>query len=210
MANIIRGIGENLGRIVRYILPGLLVVAAAVAHPSWFDQLDISDSSHLIVLTVVAIVVGNTWYAFHRYCLHQVVDFLMYDFGSRGPAARRRLRGLLDYVPDLARHVVLSFRLDPAQPLRVHVALRASEMHLMYVASEAALLFSYWHESGSFFSRYSTAIRIAAVAFLPLILVQNIIIRRIDWLSTQGSRWVYPRIRLWRHTTHHTKKSRPT
>lgn len=211
MADIIQGIGENLGRIVRYILPGLFVVAAAAAaHPSWFGWLDISDGSHLIVLTVIAIVVGNTWYAFHRYCLHQIVDFLMYALGSKGPAARKPLRGLLDYFPDLAKHVVFSFRRDPAQPLRAHVALRASQMHLMYIASEAALLFSCWHENGSFFSRYSSAIQTAAAIFLPLVLVQNLIIRRIDWLSVQRIHWVHRRIGLWRETTYRTKKSPPT
>ncbi len=82
MADISKELLKNISRVFRYVLPGVLVVAAAhESHPSWFCWLELDKVSHLAAIMVVAIVAGNTWFAFHRFGIQQIVDMLSYCAG---------------------------------------------------------------------------------------------------------------------------------
>jgi hypothetical protein len=186
MANWAREIGENIGRIVRYILPGVVILSGAwAAHPSWFAEVRLDEPWHLITLAVIAIVAGNTWYAFHRYGFHQIIDFVFYALRREGPVPSKKITGFPD---DLPRYVVRSFGKSDA--LRQHVALRASSMHLMYIASEVSILFNINAESGSLFERHGRFMLIAGIIGLILTLWQNLITRRIDYQSINAGRAV--------------------
>jgi hypothetical protein len=186
MSEVVQDISKNFARILRYIFPGLFVLGVVcLAFPSWFKWLNLSNGFHFLSLLTIAVVVGNTWYAFHRYGLHQVIDYLMYAAGTKGPSGSKGNRGLSRYISDLSEHVVLSFKKGPEQPIREHVTLRASQMHLMYIASESLLIFSLSNESGSFFDQNSLAITIIALVLFIFTVLQNFITRRIDWLSIQ-------------------------
>jgi hypothetical protein len=110
----------------------------------------------------------------------------MYLIGSKGPSGRKGRRGICSYITDVSEYIVLSFRTDPELPIREHVALRASQMHLMYIAAEALFTFSFLHEPESFFSQYQTLVLFIAGAFFVTALGQNFITRQIDWLSIQS------------------------
>ncbi|MCJ7434633.1 MAG: hypothetical protein MUO77_14195, partial [Anaerolineales bacterium] len=127
MSQVIQDISKNIGRILRYVFPGLFILGAAgIAYPCWFMWLNLSDGYHLLFLLVIAMLVGNTWYAFHRYGIHQVVDYIMFAAGSKGPSGKKGHRGLQSYISELSEHVVLSFHTNPEQSIREHISLRAS------------------------------------------------------------------------------------
>jgi hypothetical protein len=213
MSQTINALSENLGRIVRNILPGFLILGgASAAHPSWFHQVDFGSTSHLLALAGIAIVAGNTWLVFHRYGLHQLIDILFFVDGKKGPInnraskkgstegsakqktiSKRRSVAIRPfssyelYVDVLAKYVVDNLRtVKSDDPVRKHVDLRAANMHLMYIACEVSLLFSFYHESASFFAENAVLMRCVGLIGLFLTILQNWITRRIDWYS------VYP------------------
>jgi hypothetical protein len=187
MSDLIEDISKNLGRIMRYIFPGLFILgASSLAYPSWFKMLDVSKNFYFLFLLTAAIVIGNTWYAFHRYGIHQFIDYIMFAIGLEGPVGKKGHRGFSSYISVLSEHVVLSFVTGTKQPIREHVILRASQMHLMYITSESLLLFSWFNECGSFFAQNQLEIRIVAIVLSLFTVIQNIITRRIDWLSIQN------------------------
>lgn len=78
-------IGDQLGRIFRHMLPGLTVLlAAAASHPSWLKPVYFASSWHLTIFAAIAVLVGNTWYVFHRYSWHQLCDYGIYFWKKRG------------------------------------------------------------------------------------------------------------------------------
>jgi hypothetical protein len=83
----VQSISNNLGAVFRHLLPGILIIGAAnVAHPSWFCGVDVSSWQHILVIAVVALALGNIWFAINRYGVHQLVDYFMYVFKWKGPA----------------------------------------------------------------------------------------------------------------------------
>ena len=77
--NLIKQVGDELGRIFRHMMPGVsALLAARLSHPTWFQSIDYGNNWHLLVLAVIATLAGNTLYVFHRYSLHQLLDWLLY------------------------------------------------------------------------------------------------------------------------------------
>jgi len=191
LVDTIRHLGENIGRIFRYILPGVVILGGSYgAYPSLFPSIDFDKFNlwHLFALGAITIVAGNTWYAFHRYGIHQTVDMIFYAVGQPGPSAREPgLKAISSYADDLARYVVNSFKISPDKALRQHVALRASAMHLMYISSEVSLIFALLNEPNSFFNRNSRLMIILGLIGLVVTIWQNFITRRVDWYSIEGT-----------------------
>jgi hypothetical protein len=187
MSNILHQIGENLARVFRYILPGILILGGAqAAHPGWLAWARLDQPWHILALAVTALVAGNTWLAFHRYGVHQFVDMIFYCSGMDGPSARKAgPRAVVTYTDDLAHFVVRAFKVPPDSALRQHVVLRASAMHLMFIASEVAIVFSFFSAPGSYFERHTWPLRLLGLAGLLITLWQNTITRRIDWYSVE-------------------------
>ena len=184
MSDIAKEILKNLSEVFRYVLPGVLVLAGAhEAYPSWFLWLQLEKVSHLVVIAVVAIVAGNTWYVFHRFAVLQIIDLACYWVGLRGPAADRPTwRAWRNYLDDLGRYVARSFSQPPERDaLRGHVALRASSVVLMYIAAEVLIVFRIRPEAGTLYDRHGREfLVIGGVAFLFAVW-QSIVTRRIDW-----------------------------
>ena len=179
---------ENTGKVFRHVLPGVVIlVGARAGHPGWFYWANLGNVSHLAALAALAIVVGNTWYVFHRYLVHQLVDMVFYAWGHRGPGARSPgLRACLRYWDDLPRFVVKAFKSEAGIDLRKHVELRASSMHLMFMASEVCFLFSFLPEPLSPVGKHYLAVRIFGAVGFILTLWQNALTRRIDWYRVEG------------------------
>lgn len=77
---------QHLESVFRHVLPGVLVVGAArVAHPSWFNSVRSNSWQDLAVLAVVAVAIGNTWFALNRYGPHQLVDYILYHCRPNWP-----------------------------------------------------------------------------------------------------------------------------
>lgn len=180
MAETIKEIADQLSGIFRHMLPGLLVVGAArVAHPSWFAALDLSKAWHIAVLSAIAVAAGNVWYVFHRYTIHQFIDWVIYWF------QKRRVCGYLEWLSDI---IDRSFKFgDTAPKLRDHLRFRSSQVILMFIVSEILFVLAFWHESGSFFESHHRAILLTSIIMFVLAIVQYYISHTLDMQAVE--RW---------------------
>jgi hypothetical protein len=188
-SDLVKSIADNLGQVFRYILPGITIVgAAAAAHPVWFRTVEFGNPWHLLGLGAVALAAGNTWYALHRYGIHQVIDMILYACGVPGPAdSKPGLPAVARFIDGLARHVVKAYEHASRQALRQHVALRAASMHLLYITAEASIFFSVFADDSSFFGQHRQGMFWAGLVVFTVATWQNLITRRIDYYSVEQS-----------------------
>jgi hypothetical protein len=175
---VIADIAENLGGVFRHLLPGVLIVgAAALTHPSWFQGVDFNSWPTILTIAAISIAAGNAWFSANRYALHQLVDYIAYLFRLEGPARH----GLSRYADDLALYVREAL-VDTEVPARArqHIAFRASSVLLIYTIAELLLLAAIWSEPGSPTYGYSTALAISSVIAFLFGIWQNLLTRRID------------------------------
>jgi hypothetical protein len=176
---IVASVRESLSTVFRHILPGVLIIAVStLSIPYWLKYIDVTNTIAVIVLAVIAMVIGNVWYVFHRYFILQSVDYLFYIAGAKGQPSRR---GKSDYRGDLARHVSKFFDTLPEQSaMGRHIRDRFSSFNFMYIVSEAFIIFALIADDFSFLSEH----KIMAVlgGFLGFIAAtwQYSIVRLID------------------------------
>ena len=186
----LRDIGENLGSIFRFLLPGVLIIGATyVAYPTKISWPKLTGPWELVAVGVVALAVGNTWFVFNRYGVHQSIDWLLYRLGSDGPSKQNAmLAGSNNYIDALGRYIRDSSLIsDKMKALKHHVSFRASSVLLMYTVGELAIVFSFMNEgSGNFFYDNAWLIRIFGLMAFIVGIWQHVITRRIDWYT------VYP------------------
>jgi hypothetical protein len=178
--SIVADISQHLGGVFRHMLPGILVIAgAAVAHPSWFRSIDFSSWQHLLALSVVAIGIGNTWFAFNRYGLYQLTDYILYRMRSLGPVPTGEVPSYLD---DLGRFAFRSLHTPAtASRARQHLAFRASTILLIFTVGEMAIVFGGWHGRDSVLTGSGIWLIAAGLIALGLGIWQEAITRRIDY-----------------------------
>ena len=180
-SGLLSDITHHLGEIIRYTLPGVLVIGGArLAYPEAFCAVDVQSSQHLIILAVVTVTVGNALVALNRYGVHQVVDWVCYLLKIEGPIPKA---GRAHYHNGLGHHVLDSFlpaaQLDPAQR---YVSFRASTAFLLLTLGEILLTFSCHHSKYSVLNAHVKALKIIGFAALAAYLWQSIIARKIDYL----------------------------
>ncbi len=190
ISGILRDVGENLGSIFRFLLPGVLIIGATyTAYPTRISWPKLTGPWELLGVGIVALAVGNTWFVFNRYGIHQSIDWFLYRLGSDGPAKQNAmLTGSHNYIDALGRFVRDSSLIsDEMKALRHHVGFRASSVLLMYTVGELAIVFSLLNEGpGNFLYDNAWPIRIGGLIALSVGFWQNVITRRIDWYT------VYP------------------
>lgn len=169
-SNVPEQISTQLGKIFRHMLPGLAVLCAAGAsHPSWFRCRFSAAPWNLAVFATIALLAGNIWYVFHRYSIHQLIDWWMH----------RKTEG--GYVAWLAGHIYRSHRFGKDDKrVHEHIALRSAQVIFIFVVSEIALAFSYNPEYGTFFEKYPWQIIGGALFGLTVGLVQYVISNKVD------------------------------
>jgi hypothetical protein len=170
----------HLGGIFRHMLPGVLVLGGArIAYPSWFAGVDIGSWEHLLVFGVISLAVGNTWFAFNRYGIHQFVDYILYFMKTNGPARGETPWSFLD---DLGQFTSKSLHTgDASARARQHVAFRASTVLLALTVGELLFVFAFCHEPTSLFSGYKHWMIAASIPPLAVGIWQMAITRRIDY-----------------------------
>jgi hypothetical protein len=176
---IVAQITDNLGAVFRHLLPGVLIIGVArITHPSWFRHFDRSSWPYLAVMGVIAIAVGNAWFAINRYVLHQLVDYVCWRRNQAGPVRSGNSR----YADDLAKYVREAVSVDVPQRARQHIAFRASSVLLIYTLSELSFLAAFWSETSAITSGIVARIfwGLIGVGLFIAGLWQNIITRRID------------------------------
>lgn len=185
-------ISEHLGAIFRHMLPGVILVGgAALAYPDMLGNFKNASWQYLLVLAVITVAAGNTWFALNRYGPHQLLDYALYLCKVRDPARASRY----SYLDDLGLFVHRSLHADDPKGIQ-HVRFRASAMLLLWTVGEAAWLFSYIHSDKSLLVGHEVALRWSgAIAFL-IGTWQMIITRRIDCFivskgaaASSGKQW---------------------
>lgn len=186
-SGVLSEISQHLEGIFRHMLPGALVTGAArLAQPTWFAWVDLKCWQHLLLLSVIAIVAGNAWFALNRYGLHQFVDYLFYLLGFNGPA--RPSRQWSHFLDDLGKYTCRSLHTTKAEPRAIkHVAFRASAVLLILTIGELAVLLGFWHDnnpSGSaktFLDNHRIVFIIGGLITFVFGIWQEGITRRIDY-----------------------------
>lgn len=174
---VLADIGDNLGAIFRHLLPGVLAIGVArVTHPSWFVNVQPQWPS-LVVIGVIAIAVGNAWFAINRYGVHQIVDFACWLVRSQGPARESGV-GYLDSLAEYVKGALSNS--DVPSRARQHIAFRASSVLLMYTLSELSFLAALWSEPCAITAGFVPELFFSSALLFVLAIWQNIITRRID------------------------------
>jgi hypothetical protein len=173
MADTIKVVFDQLSRIFRHLLPGALVIGlASIAHPKWFDYINFSNSWHMTILALIAIVVGNLWYVLHRYTIHQLIDYLLYV---------KRNSKIKGYITWLSAYLDKSFKFAKGNPeLKNHLHFRSAQIILLFIFCESLILFSFWNDECTFFDKHSTLIIWISLVLLFASVLQYIISNTLD------------------------------
>jgi hypothetical protein len=185
-------IAKHLASIFRHLLPGVLVVGAVgFAFPEQFVRVRLGDTHHQILLAVIALTIGNVWFALNRYFFHQLIDYTFYRCGFNGPA---HVAGEpIDFIEDVAKYTRDSLlspekgEHDQYMHVKQHVKFRASTVLLIFTLGELMILVGSIHSYKSpLFSAptYAKVLLILGGVFMIIVgIVQMAITRRIDFYS---------------------------
>lgn len=166
----IKQIGDQLSRVFRHLLPGLVVVGAfSIGHPHFFQGFRI-EPWPIAFLAGISLTVGNVWYVLHRYLVHQLIDCMVYR-------CRNKKKFMFDeYCVWLRQFVHDSFTCGPqAERLQTHLHFRSAQIILLFIVSEVTALLSFWSERGTFFYTYDLECFVAAGAIFIFAFVQYVI-----------------------------------
>ncbi len=181
MGNTIRVISDQLARIFRHIIPGILVVGAArIAHPYWFRDLSVDSWPPLLMLAAIAIAVGNVWYVLHRYTVHQLIDLGIF-LCCKKKCKNLNKRICCDYTEYIQVSIENAVKAKEKAPeLRNHFDLRSSQIILMFITAEILLVFSWRPEPCTLFEQYLCLIRTCGIIIFILALWQYIMCNTMD------------------------------
>ena len=170
---------ESVSTVFRHILPGILILmVCTLAKPAWFPPFDLQDSSSLLILGAIAMVIGNAWYVFHRYCVLQIVDWLAYYGRFQGQPVRGKEN---QYRVDLAKHVGRYFSsLPKMSPMGKHIRDRFSSFNFMFMISEVFLFFTVIADPATFLYTHRPQAYIFGALGLVSAFWQYLLVRVID------------------------------
>ncbi len=200
---------DSLSEIFRYLIPGIMIIGGAyLSHPRCFKHIDWEKQQSVIILALIAIVAGSIWFVFHRYVVQQAVDFYFYlknvPGGPRIGEKQNSLQGARAsdsmaencfslYAGAIADHVFLYYKFAKYYPkLGDHIRFRGSSVVLMYITSEAMIIFGIAPSHHSFLRPQFClpcnpwAEALGLVGFYASI-CQNKIVRRIEGKVTPPS-----------------------
>ena len=191
LTDVVKSISNNLASIFRHLLPGVLILSAAVAAfgPDNFKDtgidVDITNGAWLIVLGVLATVIGNVWFVVHRYLVQQIVDWFFWLCKAQGGPKRGESKygkGIATYVWDFFSSA------NVPEDVRKHVRFRTSSVILMYITAEVAFLAALLAEEGSILAPQRSWILRAAVVIFIAAIWQNYLIRQIEGSVAIGTK----------------------
>jgi hypothetical protein len=172
MGDAVKQISDALERIFRHLLPGIcLVIAVRLSRPSWLRCVDYSQSQQLLLLGIIAVCAGNIWYIFHRYSVHQLIDWVMYLISTKPHWG---------YHKWLIGHISGSFRGLECKP----VEMRAAQVIFMCIVCEIAIISARYHEQYSWFGQIGHHNRliviVVALIFLGFAIWQHYVLFNVD------------------------------
>src|SRR5713101_5727342 len=89
---------EHLDALFRYVLSGFVVLGVAYsAHPSWFGWYRPAETSSLLQLAALSVIVGPLAYCLHRFSIHQLLDYICWKWlNNIGVKYRAALKAALE------------------------------------------------------------------------------------------------------------------
>lgn len=183
IGDLVKSVGDTLGTIFRHLLPGALALYAfAVAKPTWFSKVIITESQWLIILGILALVIGNAWFIIHRYCIQQVIDMAFWALKAKGGPQRGT-----PYHESVADHVWKFFSTENIpDELRRHIRFRTSSVVLMYIVAEVAITVGLIAEKQSPISTMEWWILASGILLFIFSIWQNYLTRRIEGRLAEG------------------------
>ena len=178
--DIIAAARESVSTVFRHILPGIIIImVGGVSKPSLLPTgFNMNNTASLVIVGVIALAIGNVWYVFHRYFALQILDFVAYDRRWKGQPSRA---AEVQYRVDTAKHVSRFFRALPKNSAMArHIRDRFSSLNLMYIVSEALIIFTFLSDDTSSFRQYSYLTYGIGVVGLVAATCQYSIVRTID------------------------------
>lgn len=169
---------DRLDALFRYVLPGVVVLGLTyAAHPSWFSWYHPSQGHDAVLLMVVTVSSGAVVYCLHRFSVHQVLDVLCWCCLNKLAKS---------YRDDLMAAVV---RGTGATGIDRHIAVRSSQLILLFIFAEAALIFSVTPpEPGSVIHDHRSAVLIGALVALLVAIVQYSLVNDLDRRAERPTR----------------------
>jgi hypothetical protein len=153
VAGVVKLFLERLDTFFRYFLPGFVILGAAYcAYPSWFGWVKLSEASDAIFMFSLSLVVGAVAYTLHRFSVHQLLDVACW--WCNGPAANppanpganppanpganppAKTESYRDYLVQAVQNGV------PKKEIKHHIAVRSSQLILLFLSVEAFFLFN--------------------------------------------------------------------
>jgi hypothetical protein len=170
---------ESVSTVFRHILPGIVVLLVArCSVPSWFPQCVTDDTASIIILGAIALAIGNVWYVFHRYFVFQAIDWFAYALKAKGQPSRV---AEFAYRVDTAKHVRSFFRgLAKNSAMGRHIRDRLSSLNLMYIVSEALIVFAVLSEDNTFLQEHSRPALVVGILGGVAATCQYLMVRTID------------------------------
>ena len=174
-----KDVGDAVSAFFRHFIPGIFaLVVAEIVLPEGLARIDHSSTEGLILLTAVAIAVGNIWFVAHRYIIQQLVDFSFWY--CKCPGSPQRNVGE-SYPLAVAIHADQFFKDNPGKMRLVkHLKFRTSGVVLLYIAAEAVMLAAIFAEKPEAFTDNRRPIFIVGLILFVGAIWQNYITRHIE------------------------------
>ena len=171
--DLFKSVSNEFSRVFRHILPGFIVLGFMYgSHPSWFVSVDLNKWTHLVILLVLALMVGNIWYVIHRYTIHNLLDWLMYCL------LNKKITGYIDW---LSEHIIKSYSLpDDKEKLQKHIHFRSAQIIFIFITAEALVIFSKWYELKSLFENHNRLIFYSGCLLFVAAMIQFAISYSLD------------------------------
>jgi hypothetical protein len=136
MTEVIQKLLADVGSAFRHVLPGILVLAAAYERkPEWFSSVERDPTSgRLLLLSGVAIALGNLAYAVNRYGVLHILEALLYRLPTPLP------RNYAKFVGDeIKRFYRTDTEAGSVERVRQLVRFRDAAAVYLLVAGEAGI-----------------------------------------------------------------------
>ena len=141
-----QNLNDSLSKVFRHVLPGMFILGFSyLSNPIWFEYFDLKNTNHLIVLSVLAIVIGNTWYVLNRYTIIQINDWIM----------TTKFRTNEHYHIWLSKHIVDSNSISEAYTnVKDVMFTKVGQLFFMLIVGESMIIITCFSSTNSIFQGY--------------------------------------------------------
>lgn len=139
---------SELGRLFRFVLPGFVILGGMYGayYTDICPKVILNSGVHLIVLLIVALVIGNSWYVVHRFTITTFLDYILYC------CYEKKIKGYPSWV---ATRIKESSKLKGENnTVYEHISFRSAQTYHLFAVSETLIFFSFVNKGGTFFYDY--------------------------------------------------------